>query len=223
MTWGWNGHPESALKKLPVSLTEDHEQVHANEGARFPDAVPPAGEGRYRAVVIGSPHRPLLFLDVDGPLIPLGATPRQRPDGYPTYRTGPGGPADDAHPLLARIDPAHGPRLLALPCDLVWATTWTADANECVAPRLGLPELPVVVWPEPSDEDEWGGLHWKTRALLHWADGRPFAWVDDEITDTDRAWAAAHHPGRALLHRVDPRQGLTGRDFTALDEWLRAG
>lgn len=35
----------------------------------------------------GSPLRlrPLLFLDVDGPLIPFGATPEQYPDGYPTY------------------------------------------------------------------------------------------------------------------------------------------
>ncbi|MEU9895121.1 hypothetical protein ACIBCS_03055 [Streptomyces phaeochromogenes] len=32
--------------------------------------------------------------------------------------------------------------LMALPCELVWATTWMAEANETVAPRLGLPELP---------------------------------------------------------------------------------
>jgi hypothetical protein len=36
---------------------------------------------RYRAAVTGSAERPLLFLDVDGPLIPFGGTPRQ----YPTY------------------------------------------------------------------------------------------------------------------------------------------
>jgi hypothetical protein len=163
-----------------------------------------------------------LFLDVDGPLIPFGATLQQLPDGYPTYRTSPEPRGADANPLLARINPEHGPRLAALPCDLVWATTWMSDANECIAPRIGLPELPVVIWPEPSDEDEWDGLHWKTRALLDWADGRSFAWVDDEIADADRAWVAAHHQGRALLLRVDPRQGLTDTDFATLDEWLRA-
>ncbi|MET7618009.1 hypothetical protein [Streptomyces sp. NPDC005408] len=31
-----------------------------------------------------SAQRPLLFLDVDGPLIPFGATPQQHLDGYPT-------------------------------------------------------------------------------------------------------------------------------------------
>ncbi|MFF1798723.1 HAD domain-containing protein, partial [Kitasatospora sp. NPDC058263] len=155
-----------------------------------------------------SAQRPLLFLDVDGPLIPFGATALELPDGYPTFRTATGLRGADANPLLARIDPAHGRRLAALPCELVWATTWMAEANEHVAPLLGLPELPVVTWPEPTDQDEQDeldGLHWKTRALLDWAAGRPFAWVDDEITDIDRTWMSAHHGGRALLHRVDPR------------------
>jgi hypothetical protein len=165
---------------------------------------------------VPSPDRlPLLFLDVDGPLIPFGAA------SHPTY-------GDDlepgSHPLLNRLDPAHGRRLAALPCELVWATTWMADANESVAPRIGLPPLAYVDWPEPSEfdeHDERRGLHWKTRALVAWAGGHPFAWVDDEITGTDRAWVAAHHCGQALLHRVDPRRGLTDADYIALTDWLR--
>lgn len=100
------------------------------------------------------------------------------------------------------------------------------DANECIWPRLGLPQLAVVIWPEPSDideRDERNGMHWKTRALVDWADGRSFAWVDDEITDTDRTWVSTHHPGQALLHRVDARTGLTKNDYVVLDEWLRGG
>jgi hypothetical protein len=179
-----------------------------------------ASRSRYRAAVTGSEQRPVLFLDVDGPLIPFGAAPRQYPDGHPTYRLGSEPRGAGSNPLLARINPGHGPRLAALPCELVWATTWMADANECVAPRIGLPRLPVVIWPEPSDADEQDGLHWKTRALVHWAAGRSFVWVDDEITDTDRAWVSAHHRGQALLHRADPRQGLIDADYVVLGEWL---
>jgi hypothetical protein len=54
------------------------------------------------------------------------------------------------------------------------------DANECISPRIGLPHMPVVIWPESSDtddKDERDGLHWKTRTLVAWAAGRPFALV----------------------------------------------
>ncbi|WP_017242410.1 hypothetical protein [Streptomyces sp. SS] len=159
--------------------------------------------------------RPLLFLDVDGPLIPFGARDGADP-AHPTY---PPEPPPGVSPLLARLDPAQGPRLAALPYELVWATTWEADANTWVAPRLGLPPLPLPAWPDGPDVAGWPGLHWKTPALVAWAAGRPFAWVDDEIGAADRAWVAAHHPGPALLHRVDARRGLGGDDYATLAGW----
>jgi hypothetical protein len=152
----------------------------------------------------------LLFLDVDGPLIPFGAGPYQLYDG-PSAAVG-------EHPLLNRVDPALGHRLAGLGCELVWATTWMDEANGCLAPWLGLPPLPVVPWPDAPEPP--GRLHWKTRPLVAWAAGRPFVWLDDEITAPDRAWTAVHHPGPALLHRVDHRHGLTEADFQAVGEWL---
>lgn len=87
----------------------------------------------------GATRLPLLFLDVDGPLLPYGAA-------APRFPTG-GAPGeslwDDPDPFLTRLDPAHGPRLLALPCELVWATAW-----EKVPPlhlRPDLRECPEVV------------------------------------------------------------------------------
>ncbi|MER5193407.1 HAD domain-containing protein [Streptomyces sp. NPDC002755] len=168
-------------------------------------------------------ERPLLFLDVDGPLIPFGALP-----GHPrTAATGVPAPADQGNPLLERLDPGLGARLLALGCDLVWATTWMEKANEVVAPRIGLPSLPVAAWPDThtdtdaDTEPDPRGLHWKTRHLVEWAAGRPFIWVDDEISSMDRLWVAAQHPGPSLLHRVEPARGLTDADFSAIADWLR--
>ncbi len=105
---------------------------------------------------------------------------------------------------------------------MVWATTWMAEANEVVSPRLGFAELPVVDWPD-DDEETMRGLHWKTAFLTQWAAGRPFVWLDDEITDVDRRWVRAHHPARALLHRVDPYTGLTEADFVTIRRWLQEG
>ncbi|WP_037610969.1 HAD domain-containing protein [Streptacidiphilus rugosus] len=158
---------------------------------------------------------PLLFLDVDGPLIPFGGP-------VPHRQVGPGEGAAAAHPLLARLDPTLGARLAGLDYELLWATTWGEDANAYVAPRIGLPPLPVLPWPEPSETEERdvrAGRHWKTRPIVARATGRPFAWVDDEITHADRLWVAAHHDGPALLHRVDPRLGLTADDIGALRSW----
>lgn len=156
--------------------------------------------------------RPLLFLDVDGTVIPFS---RQFGDRSATTTT---------ESYLAGINPELGRCLAALPCELVWATTWEDDANKILAPRLGLPPLRVVHWPEPSDEDEredlWFNLHWKTRTLVAWANGHPFAWVDDEITAADIAWASARHRDRTLLYPVEGSHGITHHDLQALNVWL---
>lgn len=170
---------------------------------------------------------PLCFLDVDGPLNPYAAKPHRRPAGYTTHRMmPPSWEARQAHKPVARrkplrvwLNPGHGPALLALAdrFTLVWATTWMGEANSFIGPALGLPALPYVDFGDAADaQARHGGLHWKTKPLVAYAAGQAFAWVDDELTDQDRAYVAAHHPGSALVHPVDPRLGLLKDDFAAL-------
>ena len=198
-------------------------------------------------------RRPVLYLDVDGPLNPYAAKPERRPAGYSTHRMKPQGwidqhpgePAAYVKPLRVWLNEEHGRRLRELGrlYDLVWATTWGAEANTYIGPVLGLPELPVVEWPgaagrpgavavegpgagagrdQMPDTASWPtGLFWKTPHLVEHAAGRPFAWVDDELTVIDRTFVTARHGPHALLHRIDPRLGLREPDFTALADFAR--
>ncbi|WP_328316908.1 hypothetical protein [Streptomyces sp. NBC_00388] len=170
--------------------------------------------------------RPLLLIDVDGPLNPYAAR-FARLRGYETHRLHPAvwlarqtpGSRSHRRGLRVRLHPGHGARLSALPFELAWATTWMHQANEMIAPSIGLPgTLPVIEWPELFAKDP-EGLYWKTRPLLEWAAGRPFAWVDDLITDLDTAHVTAHHDAPSLLLRIHPGRGLREADFRTLTEW----
>ncbi|MGX4692915.1 hypothetical protein [Streptomyces sp. JNUCC 63] len=162
--------------------------------------------------------RPLLFLDVDGPLNPWAAWRERLPEGCVTIVVA-------LHPgraLRVRLNPAHGPALLRLGYDLCWATTWMDAANRWIAPVVGLPELPYVDFGAGLFATRPDGVHWKTEAIVAYAAGCPFAWVDDEQSPADTAYVAAEHPAPALLHHVDPGVGLREPDFVALAEFAGA-
>ncbi|WP_328297710.1 HAD domain-containing protein [Streptomyces sp. NBC_00435] len=166
--------------------------------------------------------KPLLLIDVDGPLNPYAAKPQRRPEGYSTHRmrpTGWTGP-ESAKPLRVWLNPDHGAELraLAVAYDLVWATTWKGEANEWIGPHLGLPELPWIDWPRMHGRAP-RGTFWKTQYILEYAGERPFAWIDDDITDMDRTYVDQLHPAHTLLLRIDERIGLTRPDFDTLADW----
>ncbi|MFJ4669582.1 hypothetical protein [Kitasatospora purpeofusca] len=171
---------------------------------------------------------PLLLLDVDGPLNPFAAQPPEQPAGYGTHHVRPdfllarfpGRPTGEVEPIRLWINPDHGPRLLDLPFELVWATAWKGEANTWIGPLVGLPELPFIAWPKMFHQDP-DGLHWKTRVLVEWAAGRPFVWVDDELGPQDTEWIAANHPGPAATYRIHPGIGLRAEDFDTLRAWAR--
>lgn len=80
-----------------------------------------------------------------------------------------------------------------------------------IGPNIGLPELPVVHFGLSETR--------KSPALVRYAAGCPFAWVDDEITGWDFNYVGSHHQGRSRLHPVLPRLGLLDDDFRELRAW----
>ncbi|WP_211244604.1 HAD domain-containing protein [Actinospica robiniae] len=178
--------------------------------------------------------KPILFLDVDGPLNPYAAPIEDHPDGYGTHRMRPASWAQDYPPvrlpggqervptLRVWLNPAHGKALLSLPVELVWATTWEHEANEWIAPHLHLPDLPVLAWHE-HDVVRWpdDGTFWKTQPVAAYAAGRPFAWFDDQIEPEDIRWCEDNYPAPTLLLPIDPAVGLRDADFDAVANWAR--
>ncbi|MEU6587687.1 hypothetical protein ABZ923_00345 [Streptomyces sp. NPDC046881] len=82
-------------------------------------------------------NRPLLFLDVGGPVNHYAAKPSKRPDGYtplrvprvgayPEHR----GLSSRRRPLRIWLNPDQGRFLLRLGIELCWATTWDDEQSE---------------------------------------------------------------------------------------------
>jgi len=141
-----------------------------------------------------SDTQPLLLLDVDGVLVPYAAA--EPPADFLTY-TLLGEPA--------WLAPRHGEWLRPL-CELfqlVWATGWEHDANRLIAPILGLPTLPVIVFPRDAT-----GRFAKLPTIAQVVGDQPLAWVDDELTPSAHKWAAGRRAPTLLLH-ADPTVGLT--------------
>ena len=151
---------------------------------RFPDAAWP----------------PLLLLDVDGVLMPVG---RSLPPGFVRHRT------DEYDVVIAE---SHGEWLRALVplFDLVWATTWGTKAGEIFGRLLDLPEAEAV----PLTALAKSGTR-ELPDVARFVGDRPFAWVDDELYEDAFEWASARGVP-SLLVRTDAGVGLREREVDLL-------
>lgn len=163
--------------------------------------------------------RPLLLMDVDGPLNPFDAPWFGTNVPLPGYRFHDLVPSDGKQYRVA-LSQEHAEALtdLAEEFDLVWATTWRHDANRLISPILGLSEdLPVIPLIRPRGVDN-KGRSWKVQQIVDWVGpGLPFVWFDDEINRKTRSWLrAADWLGPLLALRVPATRGLVREDFNEI-------
>jgi hypothetical protein len=163
----------------------------------------------------------VVFLDVDGALVPLRSL-----TGDPEW----GDWAPESVPGMGVLG-VSAPQLHAvgtLPAQLVWATDWVDDANDVLGSRIGRGSLHVCQRREGAGCD-W----WKLGAITSWLadneDVRRVVWIDDKIGEDGpdgRSWGAQLS---ALLERTgvellivepDADVGLTVARWTAISAWL---
>ena len=107
----------------------------------------------------------------------------------------------------------------------VWCTSWRQDATTLVGPLLGLPPLPHVDLPRPQiTTSHPNGYLWKRDHVDAWLADAPVAWIDDDFTALDHAWARARNAEgiATLLIQPDPHVGLLPAHLQAALEWAAA-
>ncbi len=148
--------------------------------------------------------KPILALDVDGPLALFGT---QLDEG--TLEVWAGDiPVSISRKLEGRL------RVLARHFQIVWSTSWERSAGNLIAPLVGLPgDLPFIpfdLYPAPSL-----GESRKLPGLKGWLRDVPVAIVDDEIGRDMQRWAAARTQP-TLLVEIDPRFGIQDKHVIQL-------
>lgn len=156
-------------------------------------------------------QRPLILLDVDGVLNAQPLDNHLTPPGFQRHALC-NGVLLDQRLTDWMLD-------LSQVAELAWATAWEHEANQLLAPLLGLKQLrvvPMVDLSYPAD-----GGHWKRNAVegfLAAEPERPVAWVDDEFNQADHAWAQRQ---QVYLLACDPETGITQAQIKELLDWAR--
>jgi len=153
----------------------------------------------------------VLFVDVDGVISLFGFAP----DGdFP-------GAAHSVDGILHCIATDCGERLRRLDehFELVWATGWEEKANEYLPLILELPfkELPSLTFDGGA---VFGSAHWKLGAIDDYAGDRPAAWIDDNLDERCRAWAADRN-APTLLVQTEPATGMSDEHVEQLLRWAK--
>jgi HAD domain in Swiss Army Knife RNA repair proteins len=164
-------------------------------------------------------EKPLLFLDVDGVISLFGFR-----EGYglaagdAPFESCPPGRLHSINGVMHYISTACADHLerLADRYELVWATGWEETANDYLPYLLGLPgHLPYLTF---DGRVRAGAAHWKIDAIDEYADGRPLAWIDDNVDDSCRVWAE-ERPAPTLIIETVRHEGMDDEHVELLLDW----
>jgi hypothetical protein len=167
-----------------------------------------------------------IMIDIDGVFIPFPDLDGNGPPTHTRHLVVPTVVATDA-PVPIWLNPDLG----ALVADLlttedvegIWASSWQADADTIIGPKLGIPPLGFVPLGRPNiTTSHPRGYLWKRDPVEAWLAGRPAVWIDDDFTHLDHSWAAARNTAGipTLLVQPNPRIGLRREDILTVRAWL---
>lgn len=186
-------------------------------------------------------RKPILLWDIDGVIAPFGGDHALKL-GTATTLAEQEQLTHELHitewdHLYIKKDLKYKMRRLQEHFDFVWGTGWGGyNANLMVAPLLELPPLPAVefdghipgvvkmthegpVWMDKSSPTP---DYWKMPWIEKWAKehGRPFLFIDDEMTDEAIEWAKLRNETiPTLFVRTDPNIGWIDDHEAQLVEW----
>lgn len=124
--------------------------------------------------------------------------------------------------LTARLGALVADLLAAEDVEGVWASSWQADADTLIGPRLGIPPIGHIPLGRPNiTTSHPRGYLWKRDPVSAWLANRPAAWIDDDFTRLDHAWAARRNTAGipTLLIQPDPHVGLRPDHVSQVREW----
>jgi hypothetical protein len=153
------------------------------------------------------PDKPLLFVDIDGVVSLFGFGSTAVPARCSWHQV-------DGIVHLLSHEAAEHLQALEAHYEVVWCSGWKDRAND---------HLPHVLRVGPYPHLTFGASegHWKLASVIAHAGDRPLAWIDDDVNDAVRAWAA-ERAAPTLIVETAPSSGLTAAHAERLRSFAQA-